>query len=166
LPVFNLPKPLSPAGFDDRKLYRRQSHLTLYCALAATGEFRLFPKDPVNHARCDVPRFFAARYFTDDEETAVSEFEHRWRGMRHRIWRGVVELRQSLDLSNDEVIERLQLGPKFLMEDPYFPWHFITASGLTAGCDSVAYRSFRGPGRCYAVFELTEKSLQEPFRPI
>jgi hypothetical protein len=164
--IFSLSEPLFPLIFADKRLYKSLPRVPLYSALASTAQFLLFPKAPVNTARCDVPRFFAARYFSDDEQPAVKEFEYRWPGMKVRLWKGIVTLKQCIDLSDETVIARLQLGPGFLMEDPYFPWHFITACALTADCDSVCYGSFRGTGRNYALFDLADASILEPFQPI
>jgi hypothetical protein len=164
--IFRLPKPLFPTAFANAQLYKAIPRLPLYCALASTAPFLLFPKDPINTARCDVPKFFAARYFSDDEETAVQEFEHRWPGMRHRLWKGIVNLRHCLDLADDRTVGGFELTPKFLAEEPYFPWHFITACTLSAGCDSICYRSFRGTGLTYAVFALPPRSILEDFRPV
>ncbi|MGH9453996.1 MAG: hypothetical protein ACRD2O_08510, partial [Terriglobia bacterium] len=66
--------------------------------------------------------------------------------MRHRLWKGIATFKLCLDLSDETVVQKLQLGAAFLREEPYFPWHFLTACALTAGCDSVCYRSFRGGG--------------------
>ncbi len=166
MPVYSLPASLFPLTFADNRLYKSYRDLELYCALASAGHFRLFPKVPVNTARCDVPRFFAARYFSSDSETAIREFEHRWAGMKYRLWRGMVELNRCIDLSDEKVTERLRLRADFLMEASYFPWHFVTACALTGNCDSVCYRSFRGGGLSYAIFELPEASIIEPFEAV
>lgn len=166
MPVYSLPEPLFPLAFRDARLYKSFARLPLYCALARAAQFHLFPKPAVNTARCDVPQCFAARYFSSDGETAAQEFEHRWQGMRYRLWKGIVLLNRCIDVSDERVLEKLHLWVDFLKVEPYFPWHFVTACALTADCDSVCYRSFRGGGLNYAVFRLVDSSIVEPFQPL
>lgn len=166
---FSLPTPLVPSAFKDKGLYRSFPEMTLYAALDRGAlEFK-FPKPGGGElqARCDVPRMFYATYFSDDEVTAANEFRHRhhpkW---KLRLWRGVISVKHCLDLSDSGVQGQLGLDPAFLVEAPYFPWHFLAACGLSAHCDSVCYRSFRGPGLAYAVFERPTVAIAQKFRPM
>ncbi len=99
--VFSLPEPLVPSVFSQKALYTPKPRVTLYCALAMSVPKFLFPKPPGKlPARCDVPTFFAATYFSDDEETAIQEFEYRYAPIKHRLWKGALRLQRCLDLTH------------------------------------------------------------------
>lgn len=155
-----------PQAFADKALYTRKQQVPLFCALAISVTRFLFPKPPGDvPARCDVPRFFAATYFSDDGVTARQEFHYRYRPAKPRLWQGVLQLDGCLDLTNPTTLQNLGLNAQFLVEDPYFPWHFVTACALSGKCDSICYKSFRGPGVNYAVFAVSPHMIVGPFKP-
>jgi len=165
---FNLPTPLVPSAFKEKNLYKPLPELTLFAALALGAREFKFPK-PGNGeltARFDVPKMFYATYFSDDEATAVEEFKHRYPNFKWRLWRGVMSVKHCLNLVDLAVQKDLQLGSSFLTESPYFPWHFLAACSLSSHCDSVCYKSFRGPGLAYAIFERPTVALLQKFQPM
>jgi len=155
VPEFLLPEPLYPPAFDNDALYDPSRIVELHTAIDKRIPFKWFPKKPSCDARCDVEDFFSARYFATDRKTAVSEFLHRYPDFDHgyALWRGKVQLRRCLDLSDHETVRLMQLPATFLLEKPLFPWQFITACALSGNCDAVCFHSFRGGGLDYALFE-------------